>query len=79
MRSRKAAKGENQDLPTHHLNRFAPSRLRAFAPSRDANFLATMRQKFHELHGGTYPLRIAVGKLQTLDTISIIGGKAWNQ
>ncbi|WP_424314895.1 hypothetical protein [Haloferula sp.] len=38
--------------------------------------LATLRQKFEELHDGAHPLRIALDKLQTLDTVRIIEGKA---
>jgi hypothetical protein len=37
---------------------------------------ATLRQKFEELHDGTHPLRLALDKLQTLDTVRIIEGKA---
>jgi hypothetical protein len=37
---------------------------------------ATLRQKFEELHDGAHPLRIALDKLQTLDTVRIIEGKA---
>lgn len=38
--------------------------------------LPMLRKKFEELHDGTHPLRIALDKLQTLDTIRIIEGKA---
>ena len=36
----------------------------------------TLRQKFEELYDGTHPLRIALQKLSTLDTVRIIEGKA---
>lgn len=38
--------------------------------------LPRLRQKFEELHDGAHPLRIALDKLQTLDTIRIVEGKA---
>ena len=38
--------------------------------------LKALRRKFEELYDGANPLRIALGKLQTLDTIRIIEGKA---
>jgi hypothetical protein len=38
--------------------------------------LPRLRQKFEELHDGGHPLRIALDKLQTLDTVRIIEGKA---
>ncbi len=38
--------------------------------------LPTLRQKFEELYDGAHPLRIALDKLQTLDTVRIIEGKA---
>lgn len=37
---------------------------------------ATLRRKFEELHDSAHPLRIALDKLQTLDTVRIIEGKA---
>ncbi len=37
--------------------------------------LARLRQKFEELHDGAHSLRIALDKLQTLDTVRIIEGK----
>ena len=42
----------------------------------EAEHLPRLRQKFEELHDGAHPLRIALDKLQTLDTIRIIEGKA---
>ena len=48
----------------------------------DVNVLAEkdrlphLRQKFEELHDGGHPLRIALDKLQTLDTVRIIEGRA---
>jgi hypothetical protein len=63
----------------------SPESLRAFASWRDTCFFATLRQKFQELHDlsacghtqadGTHAFRIAVNKLQTLDTIRIVEGK----
>jgi adenine-specific DNA-methyltransferase len=41
----------------------------------EAQRLPRLRQKFEELHDGTHPLRTALDKLQTLDTIRIIEGK----
>jgi len=41
-----------------------------------ATFLQTLRQKFEELHDGTHPLRRALDKLQTLETIRIIEGRS---
>lgn len=41
-------------------------------PSR----LKALRTKFEELYDGTHPLRIALDKLQTLDTVRIIEGKS---
>ncbi|MFQ3671729.1 MAG: hypothetical protein SNJ84_09765 [Verrucomicrobiia bacterium] len=38
--------------------------------------LATLRKKFEELHNGAHPLRRALDKLQTLETIRILEGKA---
>lgn len=38
--------------------------------------LGTLRKKFEQLHDGAHPLRIALDKLQTLDTVRIIEGKA---
>ncbi|HAB16476.1 MAG TPA: hypothetical protein DCE44_08500 [Verrucomicrobiales bacterium] len=38
--------------------------------------LPRLRQKFEELHDGAHPLRVALDKLQTLDTVRIIEGKA---
>jgi hypothetical protein len=43
-------------------------------PEKDR--LPKLRQKFEELHDGAHPLRIALDKLQTLDTVRIIEGKA---
>jgi hypothetical protein len=42
----------------------------------EADRLPRLRQKFEELHDGAHPLRIALDKLQTLDTVRIIEGKA---
>ncbi len=42
----------------------------------EADRLPRLRQKFEELHDGAHPLRIALEKLQTLDTVRIIEGKA---
>jgi hypothetical protein len=42
----------------------------------EADRLPCLRQKFEELHDGAHPLRIALDKLQTLDTVRIIEGKA---
>jgi hypothetical protein len=41
-----------------------------------ATFLKTLRTKFEELHDARHPLKVALQKLQTLDTIRIIEGKA---
>lgn len=38
--------------------------------------LKTLRAKFAELYDGGHPLRIALDKLQTLNTVRIIEGKA---
>ena len=38
--------------------------------------LPRLRALFETLHDGSHPLRIALDKLQTLDTIRIIEGKA---
>jgi adenine-specific DNA-methyltransferase len=38
--------------------------------------LPRLRQKFEELHDGTHPLRQALDKIQTLETVRIIEGKA---
>lgn len=38
--------------------------------------LRRLRQLFETLYDGTHPLRIALDKLQTLDTVRIIEGKA---
>jgi hypothetical protein len=38
--------------------------------------LPVLRRKFEELHDGTHPLRLALDKLQTLETVRIIEGKA---
>jgi hypothetical protein len=40
------------------------------------NHLQHLRQLFEALHDGAHPLRIALDKLQTLDTVRIIEGKA---
>ena len=37
--------------------------------------LPRMRKLFETLHDGAHPLRIALDKLQTLDTVRIIEGK----
>jgi hypothetical protein len=42
----------------------------------EADRLPRLRQKFEELHDGANPLRIALDKLQTLDTVRIIKVKA---
>jgi adenine-specific DNA-methyltransferase len=42
----------------------------------EADRLPRLRLKFEELHDGAHPLRIALDKLQTLDTVRIIEGKA---
>jgi hypothetical protein len=41
-----------------------------------ATFLKTLRTKFEELYDARHPLKIALEKLQTLETIRIIEGKA---
>jgi len=41
-------------------------------PEKDR--LLKLRQKFEELHDGAHPVRIALDKLQTLDTVRIIEG-----
>ncbi len=41
-----------------------------------AQRLPRLRQLFEALHDGTHPLKIALQKLQTLDTVRIIEGKA---
>jgi len=38
--------------------------------------LPVLRRKFEELHDGTHPLRLALDKLQTLETVRTIEGKA---
>ena len=38
--------------------------------------LPRLRTLFETLHDGAHPLRIALDKLQTLDTVRIIEGKA---
>ena len=38
--------------------------------------LPTLREKFEDLYEGQHPVRIALDKLQTLDTVRIIEGKA---
>jgi len=38
--------------------------------------LPRLRRLFETLYDGTHPLRIALAKLQTLDTVRIIEGKA---
>ena len=38
--------------------------------------LTTLREKFADLYDANHPLRIALDKLQTLDTVRIIEGKA---
>ena len=38
--------------------------------------LPRLRTLFETLYDGTHPLRIALDKLQTLDTVRIIEGKA---
>jgi hypothetical protein len=38
--------------------------------------LSRLRQLFEAIHDGAHPLRIALDKLQTLDTVRIIEGKA---
>lgn len=43
-------------------------------PEKDR--LPRLREKFEELHDGAHPLRIALDKLQTLDTVRIIEGEA---
>jgi len=51
-------------------------------PPKDADtnvcttFLPRLRTLFETLYDGTHPLRIALDKLQTLDTVRIIEGKA---
>jgi hypothetical protein len=42
----------------------------------EADRLPRLRQKFEELHDGAHPLKVALDKLQTLDTVRIIEGKA---
>jgi adenine-specific DNA-methyltransferase len=42
----------------------------------EAERLPRLRQKFEELHDGAHPLRIPLDKLQTLETVRIIEGKA---
>jgi adenine-specific DNA-methyltransferase len=42
----------------------------------EAKRLATLRPLFEALYDGTYPLKIALQKLQTLDTVRIIEGRA---
>jgi hypothetical protein len=65
-RSRKEATSETSSSPL----------LDALASSRDTSFLQTLRQLFEILHDGAHPLRIALEKLATLDTVRIIEGKA---
>ncbi len=38
--------------------------------------LDVLREKFEDLYDGNHPLRIALDKLQTLDTVRIIEGNA---
>ncbi len=38
--------------------------------------LPRLRRLFETLYDGTHPLRVALSKLQTLDTVRIIEGKA---
>ena len=42
----------------------------------EAQRLPRLRQLFETLHDGTHPLKIALQKLQTLNTVRIIEGKA---
>jgi hypothetical protein len=41
----------------------------------EAERLRTLREKFEDLSDSQHPLRIALDKLQTLDTVRIIEGK----
>lgn len=54
----------------------ASAELTAVAAIPENNRIPHLRLKFEELHDGAHPLRIALDKLQTLDTIRIIEGKA---
>lgn len=54
----------------------AAAKLPDFTALTEAERLPRLRQRFEELHDGAHPLRIALDKLQTLDTIRIIEGKA---
>lgn len=46
------------------------------ASSSSGIFLKTLRTKFEELYDASHPLKVALQKLHTLDTIRIIEGKA---
>jgi len=52
------------------------SRLRNVNDIAESTRLKTLRGKCEELYEGTHPIRIALDKLQTLDTIRIIEGKS---
>lgn len=60
----KLEEARDRELPT-----FQP-----FLPEPDR--LPTLRQHFEALHDGAHPLRIALDKLQTFDTIRFIEGEA---
>jgi adenine-specific DNA-methyltransferase len=54
----------------------AVAKLPTVDASPEAQRLPRLRQLFEALHDGTHPLKIALQKLQTLDTVRIIEGKA---
>jgi len=60
----------------HLFDAVAKSKLPAIETIPEEDRLSRLRTLFEILYDGTHPLRIALAKLQTLDTVRLIEGKA---
>lgn len=59
----------------HLFDAVAKAKLPAIEPIPEEDRMPRLRTLFETLYDGTHPLRIALAKLQTLDTVRIIEGK----
>ena len=58
----------------HLFDLIEKAKLPDISSTAESKRLHVLREKFEDLYDGNHPLRIALDKLQTLDTVRIIEG-----
>jgi adenine-specific DNA-methyltransferase len=67
---------ELHEASLHLFDLVKKAKLPDIEATAESERLEVLRDKFEDLYDGNHPLRIALDKLQTLDTVRIIEGKA---